>query len=112
MSLWDKNKKVIMEVLEAVFLGPFIVCYNNIKQVMKSLFKGLMLLVVVITVTSCSGSSDGDLMVTDGNHNYYTNSVTLEDNSAKFTDTDNNQVIINGNFTISDNKCSLCEEEK
>lgn len=101
-----------MEVLEAVFLGPFIVCFNNIKQLMKSLFKALMLLVVVITVTSCADGGDGDFVVTDGERNYYTNSVALEDNTAKFTDTDNNQVIINGNFTIRENKCSSCEEEK
>ena len=112
MSLWDKNKKVIMEVLEAVFLGPFIVCFNNIKDIMKSLFKALMLLVVVITVTSCAGSSDAKLLVKDGHSVYYTDQVILEDNSAKFTDVNNNQVIINGNFTISDNKCSECEEEK
>ena len=114
MSLWDKNKKVIMEVLEGVLLGPFIVCYNNIKQVMKSLFKALMLLVVVITVTSCASSSNSDakLVVSDGNSVYYTDQVILEDNTAKFTDDNNNQVIINGNFTISDNKCSSCEEEK
>ena len=80
---------------------------------MKSLFKALMLLVIVITVTSCAGSNDAKLIVWDGHHTvYYTDQVILEDNTAKFTDVNNNQVIINGNFTISDNKCSVCEEEK
>lgn len=111
MSLWDKNKKVIMEVLEAVFLGPFIVCYNNIKQVMKSLFKGLMLLVVVITVTSCSGSSNADFVVSDSSCNYYTNEVVIEDNTAKFTTIDDEKIIMNGNFTIREQKCSDCAEE-
>lgn len=102
-----------MEVLEGVLLGPFIVCYNNIKQVMKSLFKALMFAVVVITVTSCAGGSDAKLIVWDGTHTaYYTDQVILEDNTAKFTDVNNNQVIINGNFTISDNKCSVCEESE
>jgi hypothetical protein len=113
MSLWDKNKKVIMEVLEAVFLGPFIVCFNNIKQVMKSLFKALMLLVVVITVTSCASSSNNDakLVVSDGNNLFYTNQVTLEENRVEFDEIEHGKTIINGNFTIQDNTCSECEEE-
>lgn len=112
MSLWDKNKKDIMGVLETFFLSPFIIFFNNIKDIMKSLFKVFMLLVVIITVTSCVKSSDGDYLVTDGEHNYYTNSVALENNTAKFTTVDNNQVIINGNFTIRENKCSSCEESE
>ena len=104
-----------MEVLEAVLLGPFIVCFNNIKHIMKSLFKALMLLVVVITVTSCgpsssSSSDEGDFRVEDQFNVFYTNQVTLEDNSAKFTTVDNIKVIINGDFTITENKCSSCEE--
>ncbi len=81
---------------------------------MKSLFKALMLLVVVITVTSCgpssSSSDEGDFRIEDHFNVFYTNQVVIEDNTAKFTTVDNIKVIMNGDFTITENKCSSCEE--